>query len=201
MRKEESIYHLPSFSESKLANVIGVSAIWCMGDLPNPKFFFMPRKKSVGVFERQYGLPSGDIECPRGDRFESDSLMSFLEWEIAREFAEETGIADVSKEFDKYSIPLNEKKIGLKIPMKIIPLAFLRELYRGGKPQVFFLIMTDEMSEDEVERCFEKSSGPKEFSNWSIKPSDLSQEAICNYLYALEYLQHKDGEDLISLLL
>lgn len=185
-------YTLPSLSESGLANVVGVSAIWCMGQAGKRKYYLLPRKQNVGVYENRLGMPSGDIECPQNNVFPNDSLIDFLEWEIAREFAEETGIADIDKDFELYSKPIDEKKIYHRTKMKIIPLAFLREMLRGGKPQMFFLIRTEDIDEKTLQNSFKKSLGNLEFSNSYFTSAKLSTEVACNYLYAQAYLQHCD---------
>lgn len=183
---------LPSLSDSGLANVVGVSAIWCMGKAGKRKYYLLPRKLNVGVYENMLGMPSGDIECPRGNKFPNDSLVDFLKWEIAREFAEETGIADTERDPKAYSKPLDESKINHYTKLNIIPLAFLREMLRGGKPQMFFLICTDVISDKELQKCFRASMGKLEFSNGFFTNAKLSTEVACNYLYAQAYLQHCD---------
>lgn len=182
---------LTSLEDSMLANVIGVSAIWCLGDIADPKFYLMPRNKKVGVYKNQLGMPSGDIECPQNNNFcfRDTSLLDYLKWEIAREFAEETGIADEEKNYELYSIPINKDKIRLRTKLEIIPLAFVRELLRGGKPQMFFLIKTVDIPKKKLKECFKKSLGITEFSNKPLTSSSLSSEVISNYLYAQDYLQ------------
>lgn len=187
---------LTSLDNSLLANVIGVSAIWCMGDLANPKFYLMPRNNKVGVYKNKLGMPSGDIESPQrqNNRFRDESLIEYLKWEIAREFAEETGIRDKNMGFIDYSIYVNPDKIKYETEMEIIPLALTREMLRGGKPQMFFLIKTEEIPKKTLEKCFLASLGKKEFDNVKITTATISAEAACNYLYALEYLQRNlDG--------
>lgn len=187
---------LPLLSESGLANVVGVSAIWCMGDdAAHRKYYLLPRKEDVGVYENMLGMPSGDIECPKGDKFPNDSLVDFLKWEIAREFAEETGIADSERDDTKYSKPLETNKIKHRTKLNIIPLAFLREMLRGGKPQMFFLIRTEVIPDKKLRRCFRASLGVEEFNSKPYSDAKLSTEVACNYLYAQAYLQHCDIEN------
>lgn len=215
---------LTSLENSLLANVIGVSAIWCMEDENDeePVFYLMPRNKKVGVYKNKLGMPSGDIEIPHypmkteeeQNHFREKSLIEFLKWEIAREFAEETGIADRSKALKDYSEEITkninrnkkngEKKITDKefikhyTDMEIIPLALTREMIRGGKPQMFFLIKTKKIPQNVLEKCFRSSLGIKEFDNppklWSWTTATISAEVACNYLYAMEHIQEsKDG--------
>ena len=191
---------LTSLENSMLANVIGVSAIWCMGDLSNPKYYLMPRNKKVGVYKRKLGMPSGDIESPQkqGHRFGSDSLIDYLKWEMAREFAEETGICDKNRNIDDYSINVDKNKIKYETDLEIIPLALTREMLRGGKPQMFFLIKTEEIDKSVLKKCFLASLGVAEFSNALVTTATLSAEAACNYLYAQEYI-HRNRNDEIDL--
>lgn len=186
---------LPSLSKSCLANVVGVSAIWCMGSDGNRQYYLLPRKGSVGVYEKKLGIPSGDADCPSHDEFQSDSLVDFLKAEMLREFAEETGIADVDMKQYVYSHPVDVTKIGLYTKVEIIPLAFLREMLRGGKPQMFFLIRTEEIPYETLHRCFRLSQGRREFNSRSFTDATLSTEVACNYLYAKAYLQqsHRNG--------
>lgn len=186
---------LPSLRKSVLANVVGVSAIWCMGDAGNRKFYLLPRKGNVGVYEKKLGMPSGDADCPSHDRFQSDSLIEFLKAEMLREFAEETGIGDIGMKQYVYSHPVDVTKISYYTKIEIIPLAFLREMLRGGKPQMFFLIRTEEIPYETLRRCFRFSQGIREFSGSFFTKAKLSTEVACNYLYAKAYLQqsHRNG--------
>jgi len=195
IKGKESQHRLPSLEESGLANVVGVSAIWCMGNDANRKYYLLPRKGSVGVYEKKLGMPSGDADCPSHDEFQSDSLVDFLKAEMLREFAEETGIADIGQKQYVYSHPLDITKIGLYTNVEIIPLAFLREMLRGGKPQMFFLIRTDEIPYETLHRCFRLSQGRREFNSRSFTDATISTEVACNYLYAKAYLQqsHRNG--------
>ena len=78
--------------------------------------------------------------------------------------------------------------------MEIIPLALVREMLRGGKPQMFFLIRTENISEKQLRKYFKSSLGITEFKNTLLTTASLSSEVICNYLYAQDYLQkNKNG--------
>lgn len=215
---------LTSLENSLLANVIGVSAIWCMEDEDDeePVFYLMPRNNKVGVYKNKLGMPSGDIEIPEYPRknkeeqnhFRDKSLIEFLKWEIAREFAEETGIADKNRKLEDYSVEITKSKNRNKKPnekkitdeefikyyteMEIIPLALTREMIRGGKPQMFFLIKTKKIPQNDLEKCFRSSLGNEEFDKpkkwWPWTTATISSEVACNYLYAMEHIQgRKDG--------
>lgn len=180
---------LPEFSESYLSNTLGVSAIWMMGGLNHEKIFMLPRKRKVGVFENKLGIPSGSAEMPKNNDFSQfPSFMEYLKLEIAREFTEEVGICGRNIDMSKFSKDLKfEPEIIENI--EIIPLAFVRELYRGGKPQVFFLITTPEIPEKLLLHSFKKSHGTDEFENPIITSATASLETICNFLYAMKYYE------------
>ena len=188
---------LTSFDNSLLANAIGVSAIWCMDTNEGLKFYLMPRNKKVGIYKNKLGIPSGAIESPlyknkpqnQHNRFRTTSLIEYLEWEMAREFLEETGIKDRSKDIADYSIEIDTNRVLHEIDMEIIPLAFTREILRGGKPQMFFLIKTEEIEDDVLKKCFRASLGVEEFEDAIWTTASISAEVACNYLYALEYIQ------------
>ena len=178
---------LPELSESCLSNAIGVSAIWIMGDRGNRKVFLLPRKKKVGVFETKMGIPSGNVEMPDGNHFASHSLVEFLTLDIAREFAEETGLCGKNIDITKFSKPV--PKPTMIEHMKITPLAFVRELLRGGKPQMFFLIETPDIPVQILKKSFRKSLGTEEFDDFILTSASPSSETMCNYIYAQKYLQ------------
>ena len=178
---------LPELSESCLSNAIGVSAIWVMGDRGNRKIFLLPRKKKVGVFETKLGIPSGNVEMPEGNHFKSNDLVEFLTLDIAREFAEETGLCGKNIDITKFSKKV--PKPTMIEYMKITPLAFVRELLRGGKPQMFFLIETPDIPVRLLKKSFRKSLGTEEFDDSILTSASPSSETICNYIYAQKYLQ------------
>ena len=87
--------------------------------------------------------------------------------------------------------------------VEVVPLMFVRELIRGGKPQFFFLIVTPEISESQLMPFFKKSyNGTEEFRsaidsrmfNYSLSP-----ETQTNLIYALRYIQRNHHLDFIDL--
>ncbi|KZN53900.1 hypothetical protein N474_18840 [Pseudoalteromonas luteoviolacea CPMOR-2] len=183
---------LPSFDNSIMVNSIGVSAIVYYR---HPKtgerhFFLKPRKSKrvagsntnvgTGVFQGMLGTISGVVQIPNGVAV--DNLVNYATLEMLREFSRETGI-DQKKE-----------------PAKMIkPLCFTRELTRGGKPQFFFLIEIDYISDSDFKRMFRKSlEGIEEFEEGVMKNhilfnSIMSPEVVSNMFYALSYFQEKDN--------
>ena len=85
----------------------------------------------------------------------------------------------------------------------MIPLAFTRELARGGKPQFFFAINTPYVDEKHVAECFEMSfNGKEEFYNdlrSRFVMYKLSPETLTNLLLTYKYLQRKQKLDYIDL--
>ena len=188
---------LTDLSSSYLSNAIGVSAIWMMGKPGNRQVFLLPRKKRVGVFETKMGIPSGNVEMPANNTFSTSSLVDFLKLDIAREFAEETGLCGKNIDISKFSKPV--PKPTMIEHMEIIPLAFVRELLRGGKPQMFFLILTPDVPVCKLKRSFRKSLGTEEFDDSLLTSATPSSETMCNYLYAQKYLQKNRNTSFIAI--
>gem|GEM_PF-3830632 len=111
-------------------------------------------------------------------------LVQYATHQMEREFIAETGVDE--KEIDWGQI-------------KFKPLAFSRELIRGGKPQFFFLIEIPELDNDKFHRIFKKSrEGLIEFVDKLITKeaaldSALSPEFAMNLIYAFQYIQHNNS--------
>lgn len=143
---------LRSFADSMLANTIGVCAVWVMtrrsttGGKAEKFYYLLPRKKTTGVYNGMLGTVSGVVQAPSEGRFDVDTLEEYVGGEIRREFYEETGVDSL---FSKGVIAEDE--------IKIIPLAFTRDLVRGGKPQFFFLIATKYIPAKMLNYAFRRS--------------------------------------------
>lgn len=181
-------YGLPTFEQSRLVNSIGVSAIVYYRK-PGPKptdsvhdYFFMKyRRPTEAVFGNMFGTTSGVVTMPPGTQVHS--LVDYVICEMRREFYRETGLDE-----DKDNNPIKS----------MIPLAFTRELMRGGKPQFFFLIEIDPMSESEFGRRFRASAeGLEEFYDNAfhnnLYTTALSPEFATNLIYALQYFRKQAG--------
>jgi 8-oxo-dGTP pyrophosphatase MutT (NUDIX family) len=169
--------NLKSFDDSLLINSIGVSTVLTYRNNGNFYFYMKPRKGKLGVFNNMLSSVSGVVEPPKNTLTE---LTGFVADEIIRELHEETG--------------LSIDEINKNPQFQIIPLAFTRELTRGGKPQFFFMIMIDKVSEKEFKRMFKKSQGKEEFKDdWvnNIKSYDdfISPEFSTNLIYAYQYIR------------
>lgn len=188
---------LRPLQESILANTIGVSAIWVTplrkGDRRSRhQVFLRPRRKQTGVYYDLLGTVSGVVEAPEGDIFPCCKLEEYAKSEILREFYQETG----------YKLYLDSRQMSESV-VEVVPLMFVRELIRGGKPQFFFLIVTPEISESQLTPFFKKSyNGTEEFRsaidsrmfNYSLSP-----ETQTNLIYALRYIQRNHHLDFIDL--
>ena len=155
---------LREFESSIMVNSLGVSAIVYYRDEKSGErnIFLKPRKgnrkktekntyKGTGVFQNMLGTVSGVVQMPRGQGI--DNLVSYATSEILREFSRETGIEE------------GENPI-----QQIVPLAFVRELARGGKPQFFFLIEINQLSNKQFSNMFKKSmEGLEEFEDEIVK--------------------------------
>lgn len=183
------------FSESIMANSIGVSAIWYTPDVHRKnkngiRFFLKPRKSSTGVFYNALGTISGAVAPPKEGCFHSSFLEDYVKQELLREFYEETYNKNSDKDIRSY-VPENKIEITL--------LAFVRELTRGGKPQFMFLIKTPYIDNSTMKELF---NGSEEFSDnivSTLTSYDLSPETYVNYLYAIRYIQRNQYLEYINL--
>ena len=182
---------LKKLSESILANTIGVSAIWIMpykkGDKKNSyKVFLKPRKTETGVFYDMLGTISGVVEPPKSNVIECDTLEEYVTSQIKKEFFQEVG-------YNRYLEDTGRDES----EVEIIPLAYVRELMRGGKPQFFFLIKTPETTEKVISKYFKESfNGTDEFKNniiSQIKEYNMSPETQANMLFAYSYIQSRQN--------
>ncbi|MBQ0025688.1 MAG: NUDIX hydrolase [Bacteroidales bacterium] len=174
---------LKNFDESIMANGIGVSAVVCVcgKGRKGHRYFLKPRKSSTGVFSNMMGTVSGVIEPPEDiNIFKDIYLEDYLKKEVIREFQEETGLP-------------------VEMINSVHPLAFTRELIRGGKPQFFFLIALPGNAAKIIKKSFKKSlDGNKEFNDRvssRIRNFSLSPETFFNFLLAYNYMEQKTRRD------
>ena len=128
----------------------------------------------TGVFYNSLGSISGVVEPPENDVFDVDTLEEYIKRELLREFHEENPAA-------KFFFKEND--------IEIKPLAFVRELTRGGKPQFMFVIKTPYIDDSIMAKHFNKSLEFDDSMISRLKLYDLSPETYVNYLYALSYIQ------------
>ncbi len=187
--------NLKSFSESILVNSIGISAtIFFKGDDGEKYFFLKPRQKrrkkirqktkGVSVFEDMFGTISGVLNLPKG--VNPTELTDYAICGILRELERETNIGEDSE------FPI----------INLQPLAFVRELGRGGKPQFMFCIEIFPVTNRKFKKLFKKSvEGIQEFSDGFFKnyvtiPPVLSPEVTTNIIYTLQYLQKRAKQNI-----
>ena len=188
--------HLKDLSESIMANTIGVSAVWVMecddkGKNDRLRFFLRPRRGTTGVFTDMLGTISGVVEPPVDGAFEETSLEDYLMKEIRREFYQESG-------FNRY---LADNSLSEEV-VKICPLAFMRELTRGGKPQFFFMIVTPYVPERVLSKYFKISYNGKEEFYSDMRSRfmmyGLSPETMTNLILAYRYIQRNQRLDYVD---
>jgi hypothetical protein len=171
--------NLIDFHNSRLVNTIGVSSVIAFQSSGIWYFHMQPRQKNLGVFSNMLSSVGGNVE-PSNEPI--TDLTKYVTKELKREMLEETGL-DLNE--------LNEVS-----RLDIVPLAFTRELTRGGKPQYFFLTVLGELSEKEFSKVFKNATWKSEFkTDWlsNVKSFDdvLSPELTANLLYAWDYIQER----------
>lgn len=174
---------LRALHDSILVNSLGVSGVlFFVGRDGRRRYFMKRRRDSEGVFEEMLGTTSGVVQSAPG--LSIPELVSYATTEMLREFSRETG-CDLDK-------------VQLK---RIIPLAFCRELTRGGKPQFFFAIEIPEMTEDTFKVLFRKSpEGLEEFvdgiaANRLDYSRALSPEFAANLVFAFQHFARDANRD------
>jgi len=188
---------LRTFEDSILANPIGVSAVWYMHRRNESRenrlqFFLKPRRSKIGIFNRMMGTISGTAQPPAGGRFADDRLEEYAKKEMLRKFYKETG-------FDCYMAISGHTEAEIEI----VPLAFARELMRGGIPQFFFAIKTPEISDKELTKYFCKTDdGQRKYRHGIFSNATtlhFSPETAVNLLLAFRYIQRNRRLDYIDL--
>lgn len=171
--------NLRPIGESLLVNTIGVFTAVMLYSDGNWYFHMMPRQNKLGVFGGMLSSVSGGVEPPPGP---IDELVSYMTTEIKREFHEETG--------------LDIRELEGSGRASVVPLAFTRELSRGGKPQFFYLTVLHDITEKEFGQAFKTAQWKSEFRNdlfSNIKAIDdvVSPEFSTALFYAITYLQKR----------
>lgn len=186
---------LKPFSESILANQIGVSAVWymhCPGEHHKERlqFFLKGRKAKLGIFTKMMGTVSGTAQPPQEGFSDFQYLEKYATNEMLRIFKRSTCI-------DKYMVDYAYPKQELEITK----LAFTRELMRGGLPQFFFLIKTPYISNENFSEYYRNS--PENRKKYRRRPNaltpNMSPETVANFLFAFRHLQQNRHLDYIDL--
>jgi|GEM_PF-3225254 len=170
---------LRPLNQSQMVNNIGVSTVLAFRSHGYWYFHMMPRHKRIGIFSGMLASVGGTVESPQAD---ITDLVAHVTSEIKREIREETG--------------LDMDELGRQQRSQVIPLAFLRELSRGGHPQFFYLTVMEEMSDKELKAAFKKAEWSMEFrgdmfSNIRGLDDVISPEFSSCLFYAMTYLQER----------
>jgi hypothetical protein len=168
---------LREFRDSMLVNSIGVSTVIGFRDTEHHwRFFNKLRRADDAVAEKMLASASGVAELLPGQHVRD--LLSYAESEIIRELYNETGLS-------------------CEEVVRIVPLAFCRELVRGGKPQFMFFVEIDKNKIADFTELFRKSAeGLDEFYNsWftsvTAHSRTLSYEFAFNLCLSLKFLQRE----------
>lgn len=169
--------NLRPLNDSLMDNHMGIFTVVTFCSDGEWYFHMIPRQNKLGVFNNMLSSVSGGVEPPDGP---VTDLVEHVTKDIKRELFEETG--------------LDPHKLAQEGRCQVVPLAFTRELSRGGKPQFFFLTILKDISEKEFEKSFKGSQWKSEFrsdflSNITALDDVFSPEFSTALFYAYEYLQ------------
>lgn len=149
--------HLPEFNEHVSNNNIGVVAMVLTSD---QQFVYATRGANVSVFQGIDSTASGAAEFDE-KTLSQYGLQHFLGNEMQREIREEVG-------FKSGSLLLGamQKRLQLELGMEtdeyeLVPVAFVRELIRGGKPECMFLAKYKGSVQDVVRSIRENKNADK----------------------------------------
>ncbi|TKT91403.1 hypothetical protein [Dyadobacter frigoris] len=189
---------LPPFSETRLANTIGIATLVFYQESGKLVPYFVKRVEKIGVFPKAiHCTSSGAARWP--DTNVEVNFENYFMNHMYSELEEEVGIV-------KNNI------------LELKPVAFCRELARGGKPQLFFAAVTN-LSRNQLYqqrasaiKMVDTSNGgwlelekggilnkndvviAKDKLEDRIKSSGLTHEAIGSAFYGLKYIDKNKNE-------
>lgn len=156
-------------SSFPLPGCLGVCGLLVGGSDAGPEWFLTVRRAGhlTSLANSHGGSAAGMVDFIGGYQ----SLGEMARAAMAAEVTEELGLAN-----DEY---------------EIVPLAWAREIFRGEKPQLFFLLRTG-LSPEVVRKRLDGLSGRPEFDQvrflpWQAGPADLNHEAVMNFYLAEEF--------------
>lgn len=185
---ESSDGKLRHFSDSLLANGFGVGGILLTKD---GRLVIPQRKSGAGVvsLDGTYGLTaSGGVEWDE-QYLDKAGVQGYLGGRMRKEVGEELGIKarergmNLSQHLVRNMERYVEREVGLKTSkgeVQITPLAFSRDLMRGGHPQMFYILQTQLEAAEIPERMAQASDAKKEYNQVITLP--LSPELIAAIL-------------------
>ena len=149
--------HLPEFNESVYNNNIGVVAMVLTTD---QQVVYATRGANVSIFQGIDSTASGAAEFDEKS-LAQHGLQHFLGNEMQREIEEEIGLKSGS-----LLLGAMQKRLKLELGMEadeyeLVPVAFVRELIRGGKPECMFLAKYKGSVQDVVNRIKENKNADK----------------------------------------
>lgn len=181
---ESSDGNLRSFHESSLANVLGVGGVLITRD----SHLVLPqRRKDLGVSSLggKFGLSaSGNVEWSM-KALEELGIQKYMGQKMEKEADEELGLKgkmNISEMMLKNMRYYVETELGLDADTEcqITPVAFTRDLVRGGLPQMFYILQTKLSAREMPDRIIGATESKKEYSKVSIFPT--GGEAVKNIL-------------------
>lgn len=152
---------LPSFENSKLANTLGVAVGFTAKNKYGETVILMrKRKKKVAVYPGMWHLPcSFALSLPSGNEKVETDLRMFINFSFPAELSEEANL--IPSDF-----------------YLATPIAFCRDLIRGGKPQLF-LEMEAKDPFEQLKAKIEDRGKYKEYKN-KIKLAKFNSDSNCS---------------------
>lgn len=190
---------LRPLSESLLANVLGIGGILITRD----GHLVIPQRKigaGVASLDGTYGLTaSGNAEWDER-RLDEVGIQEHLGGKMRKEIKEELGLRAKKKgmNLSRYLLRNIEsyvkREVGLdtsKGEVQITPMAFSRDLIRGGLPQMFYLFQTPFDADEIPERMAMAEDGKKEYNQVVTLPLtvDLIQRILGNKIEGMKFNQ------------
>ncbi len=180
--------HLPEFDEHIYNNSIGVAGMVLTRD---NEFVFVNRQNNVSVNQGINCTASGAAEFDK-DTLSQYGIQTFLGKEMSREANEELGIKAGTliigsmKQRIKLELGLNDNEY------ELIPVGFIRELPRGGKPECMFLIKYMKTTECLVKNIIENPHADKKEIDGSVFSISINQmNSLLKTRGVTSLIQHK----------
>jgi hypothetical protein len=148
---------LPKLEQSVLANTIGVAiGISALNQEGFRVFLRRKRTNKVAVYPGMWHVPVSFALTPNDLKAKKKKLQDYIQYDLAAEITEEAGLepTDLSP---------------------IRPIAFCRDLVRGGKPQ-FFFEMEATIPFEEIRRKIKDKTGEYNNTLWHAKEVNIRKK-------------------------
>jgi hypothetical protein len=180
--------HIPEFGEQVYNNNVGVAGMVLTRD---NEFVFVKRGSNVSINQGVNCTASGAAEFDEAT-LSQYGIQHFLGNEMSRETNEELGL-----KAGTLIVGSMKKRIQLELGLDdseydLIPVGFIRELPRGGKPECMFLIQYKGATQDLVKSVIENPHSEKkeiEGSVFSLAQSETDK--LLSTKGAGSFIQHK----------